>query len=189
MSHSRNVAFSLATGDVVMNVDADNFIYPRNKTIEKSFCQYLNELANQAEGKKAIFAKGKRLLHGRLGFFRKEFIDLGGYDEEMSGYGYDDIDLIRRAWAVGCVLYWFGGIYLERFKTPNSMKGANMKNTNWRQTEKINKAIGYAKIEDGIFIANANITWGATHVTKNFKEEMYTGIKSCKKQEKPMPDV
>ena len=58
--------------------------------------------------KKVIFAKGKRAMHGRIGFYRKEFVDLlGGYDETLQGYGHDDHDLVQRAWKQGFVMYWW----------------------------------------------------------------------------------
>jgi hypothetical protein len=171
MTHSRNVAFKLAAGDIVLNVDADNFIQPRDKTVDKSFCEYVNLLANQSE-EKIIFAKGKRMMHGRVGFFKNEFIDLGGYDEEMQGYGYDDIDLVRRAWCLGFTLYWFGGLYVDRIKTSNAMKNENMKCKNWHQTENENKKLGYAKLDAGIFVANQGKDWEKCSVVKNFEEEI-----------------
>ena len=176
MAHSRNVAFNLASGDIILNVDADNFIQPRDKVITQSFCEYVNILANQSGGEKAIFAKGKRMMHGRLGFFKKEFISIGGFDEKMCGYGYDDIDLMRRAWALGFTLYWFGGLYVDRIKTSNSMKGENMQNRNWRKTEWCNQQMGYANLDAGIFVSNQGTTWAKCHVTKNFKEEMDIAI-------------
>lgn len=173
MAHSRNVAFTLATGDIVMNVDADNFIQQRNDSpVSPTFCEYLNMLANECEGKKGIFAKGKRLLHGRLGCFKSEFLEMRGYDEEMIGYGYDDIDLLRRLWALGSTLYWFGGIYLDRIKTSRSMKGQNMVNKNWRETEAYNKKLGWERFETGSFIRNTDKSWAKCLVVKNFKEEV-----------------
>ena len=174
MTHSRNVAFSIATGDIVLNVDADNFIQPRDKVISQSFCEHVNILANQGE-EKIIFAKGKRLLHGRLGFFKKEFIELGGYDEEMQGYGYDDIDLMRRAWALGFTLYWFGGQFVDRIKTSNVMKNENMKIKNWKITERQNQELGFANLAAGKFVANQGKNWAECRIVKNFQEEMQVG--------------
>lgn len=172
MSHSRNMQFKLAQGDIVINVDGDNFIQPRDGTVPTTLCERINLLANQAQGQKAIFAKGKRLLHGRLGFFKKEFLELGGYDEEMIGYGYEDCDLMRRAWFSGFTLYWIGGLYIDRIRTPNKQKGENMPIKNWRETEVQNKLIGYAKLEAGQFIANVGVPFGKGKVVKNFKEEI-----------------
>jgi len=175
MGISRNIAFKAATGDVVVNVDADNYIVWRTapQAPDRTFCEYLNILANQCEGRRGMFAKGKRLLRGRLGFFKKEFMDeLGGYDEEMVGYGYDDIDLLRRGWASGYELYWFGGIYLERIKTSSKQKGENMPIKNWKESEKLNQQLGYKKIEQGILKANEGKPWGKARLIKNFSEEV-----------------
>lgn len=165
MSHSRNVAFKLAQGEIVNNVDADNYTNP-------GFVHYINRLANE-HPKKAIFAKGKRLLRGRIGFYKNEFMDiLGGYDEDMEGYGYDDKDLFNRAMCSGFMLMWYGGAYVRRIKTPKSMVGKNMKNPKWRETEKINKEISDRKLEKRIYKANQNRHWGKATVTKNFTEEI-----------------
>jgi glycosyltransferase involved in cell wall biosynthesis len=177
MGISRNIAFKVATGDIVVNVDADNYTIWRDAPDKDrpayTFCEYLNVLANQCNGEKGIFAKGKRLLRGRLGLFRKEFIEeLGGYDEEMIGYGYDDIDLLRRGWALGYEMYWFGGVYIERIKTSSGQKGENMPIKNWKQTEKMNQELGYKKLEEGILKANEGKHWGKAHLLKNFKEEI-----------------
>lgn len=175
MSHSRNVAFTLATGDIVVNIDADNYILQLGATPPVSFATRLNELANQAEGVKAVFAKGKQLLHGRLGFFRKEFIEeLGGYDEEIQNYGYEDVDLLRRAWAIGYTLYPFTGIYYGRISTPSELKGRYMPDPQWKKTEKENTRQSCAKLEAGLFKRNTNTVWAYANVTKNFSNEMIT---------------
>ena len=172
MSHSRNVVFTLATGDIVMNFDADNFIQGRTQELPQSFCTYVNVFANEAEGKKGIFSKGKRLMHGRVGCFKNEFMQLRGYDEDIIGYGYDDTDLVRRLWASDCTLYWYGGAYLDRLKTHRWMKGMNMPNKNWRETESINKKQSCEKLEAGILIRNTDKPWAKCRVIKNFTEEI-----------------
>ena len=65
MSHSRNIAFLASSGDIVNNVDADAFTPP---TGEFGFATYINKLANE-QPEKAIFAKSRQLLRGRLGFY------------------------------------------------------------------------------------------------------------------------
>ena len=52
-----------------------------------------------------------------------------------------------------------------------------MKCKKWRQTEKENQAISYAKLDAGIFKANQGKTWANCHVVKNFKEEIQVGQK------------
>ncbi|HUT93886.1 MAG TPA: galactosyltransferase-related protein [Thermoguttaceae bacterium] len=164
MSHSRNVAFLVAGGDVVNNVDADNWTNP-------GFAAYVNRLANQCP-REAIFAKGKRLLHGRIGFFKDEWIALGGYDERLCGYGHDDKDLLYRAWLSGFTLMWYGGAYVGRMKTPRAMIGARMKNTNWKETEKNNAAISERNLRRERYRANDGSRWGAARVVKDFGREL-----------------
>ena len=97
MSHSRNITMRLAGGidnishDIIVNqVDADNFLKHAEPEKNYNFCEYVNLLAHEVP-EKAIFGKGKRLMHGRIGFYKDEFINLlGGYDEGLSGYGHDD---------------------------------------------------------------------------------------------------
>lgn len=173
MSHSRNVAFKLATGDIVNNVDADAFIL-RNKDTYENFASYINRLANE-QPEKAMFVKGKRMMRGRLGFFRSEFINLlGGYDETLDGYGHDDHDLKDRAWGMGFKMMWFGGTFHESIKTPKEDKTKNMKNKSWKDSENKNKQISFDNLKNKIFKANDGKEWGKAIVIKNFKEEIST---------------
>ncbi len=172
MAHSRNIAFKVATGDIVNNLDADNYTVCPIDVVPKEiwpFC--LNRLANERH-EKAIFSKGKKSMHGRVGFYKKEFIEeLGGYDEGLLGYGHDDHDLVKRAWKLGYSMYWWGGQYCYRIKTSRKEKNANMKR-DWKVTEKENIAKSAKNIEDGKYKANEGIHWGKAKLIKNFKEEI-----------------
>lgn len=171
MAHSRNIAFKLAKGDIVNNLDADNYILNKNKKSKESCPFYLNRIANDCS-QKVIFAKGKRSMHGRIGFYKKEFINLlGGYNEELKGYGYDDHDLVQRAWKLGFTMYWWGGQYCERIKTSGKEKNENMEFP-WRKTEKENKIISAKNIKKGRFKANKKKHWGKAKLIKNFKEKI-----------------
>jgi glycosyltransferase involved in cell wall biosynthesis len=176
MTHSRNLAFKAARGDIVCNVDADNYTLDAERPVHEqpacSFAEYVNVLANQAQ-QRAIFAKGRRLLRGRLGFFKQEFIELlGGYDEELTGYGHDDHDLLYRAWSLGFELYWFGGAFVSRLKTSSEQKNANLEVKNWKATEALNKERSAQNLSAGRFQANLGIPWGRARLIKNFTEEI-----------------
>jgi hypothetical protein len=127
-------------------------------------------LANQCP-RKAIFAKGRRLLHGRIGFFKSEWESLGGYDERLDGYGHDDKDLLYRAWMADFTLMWYGGQYVGRIHTSRAQKGIRMRNRNWRQTEKAYKALSDENLKQGRYRANDGLCWGAARLVKNFEEE------------------
>ena len=166
MGHSRNVAFKLSTGDIVNNVDADNFI-------GKGFIDVINKLAELCP-ERAIFAKGKRMMHGRIGLYKNEFLTLGGYDEDLLGYGFDDHSVVYRAMALGHKFMWWNnsGDFMNRIKTSSRDKTRHMSKTNknWKETEVINKEITMKKTKAGEFIVNQNSHWGKAVVTKNFVE-------------------
>jgi hypothetical protein len=172
MAHSRNIAFKVATGDIVNNLDADNYTIDIGRDIpNECWASYLNRMANQSS-EKVIFAKGKRGMHGRIGFYKKEFIEmLGGYDEEIKGYGHDDHDLVQRAWKLGFTMYWWGGQYYGGIRTSGSEKDKNMKGR-WRVTEKENKIQSAKNIKNGKFKANEGKHWGKATLIKNFKKEI-----------------
>ncbi len=176
MSHSRNVCIRLAGGldnashDIIVNqVDADNDLTPPRVT-DDDFATYVNKLAHELP-EKAIFGKGKRLMHGRVGFYKDEFLMLGGYDEGMMGYGHDDRDLYNRAMLMGHRLAWYGGTYSKRIHTPIAHKIQNMKHKDYRYTEDMNKLISMDNLEDGKYVANLSRHWGKATILKNFKEE------------------
>jgi cellulose synthase/poly-beta-1,6-N-acetylglucosamine synthase-like glycosyltransferase len=85
-SHSRNMAFKLAEGDIICNVDADNFI-------GKGFADYINLHFNN---KKDIFIappKGSHLttirnVQGRICLKKEDFYKIKGFDERIMDYGY-----------------------------------------------------------------------------------------------------
>jgi len=168
MGHSRNVAFKLATGEIVNNVDADNFI-------GKGFVDVINKLAEICP-ERAVFAKGKRMMHGRIGFYKSEFLTLGGYDEDLKGYGFDDHNLVYRAMALGHRFMWWHtqGDFMNRIRTSSKDKTKYMSGTNknWKETEQINKEITFEKIKNKEWIVNKTRHWGKSTVIKNFKEEI-----------------
>jgi GT2 family glycosyltransferase len=163
MAHSRNVAFRASRGEIVCNVDADNWTGP-------GFAAVLNELANQRP-RQAIFTKGWQLLHGRLGFYRREWEEeLGGYDESLEGYGFDDTDLLHRAYKLGFQTVRFDGRHVTRIKGAD--KTANFAEKNWRKSEAINREKSAANIARGALKANEGRPWGKAVLRKNFSEDL-----------------
>jgi hypothetical protein len=93
-SHSRNMAINFSEGDIICNVDADNYT-------GKGFAEYINTCFNNDNN---IFLSGNynegfeeyKDAYGRFCTWRKDFISVGGYDEEMESYGHEDTDLYER---------------------------------------------------------------------------------------------
>lgn len=101
-SHSKNIAFKLADGDIVCNVDADNFIGPKfHKYLEEIFdskanCFICSTSRTFNSLGKNNWITGSSDLLGRIAIRKKDFLEVGGYDETFAGYGFEDSDLINR---------------------------------------------------------------------------------------------
>ena len=93
-THSRNLMFKLATGDVLSNVDADNFT-------GKGFARYLNDefvknpdIYVVADTKKRFYFL--RNAFGRFACNKQNYLLVGGMDETMKSYGSETLDLYER---------------------------------------------------------------------------------------------
>lgn len=87
MPLAKNLAHHFATGDYVFNLDIDNFI---GKSYEQIIALQDNEYIW------AVNQKPNSGLEGRLGMKRSVFEELRGYDLDLVGAGYDDINLAAR---------------------------------------------------------------------------------------------
>ena len=90
-SHSKNIASIHASGEIVCNVDADNFI-------GYEFADYINTCFNENDN---IFLSADQILSdkgciGRICLKKNDFMEVRGYDESMRDYGFEDNDLINR---------------------------------------------------------------------------------------------
>ncbi|MDN5210565.1 glycosyltransferase [Fulvivirgaceae bacterium BMA12] len=98
-SRSKNQAFHLASGDIVCGIDADNFTGPGfAKFINRHFQEnpdsflsmnYKDQFNNISD------------TFGRVACYKKDFLAIGGYDESMKGYSYEDIDFCNRLTLLG----------------------------------------------------------------------------------------
>lgn len=104
-SHSRNMAFRLATGDIVCNVDADNYIGPK-------FYQFLIDFFTTNGNAFLTPSFGQRDVIGKLCMRRDAFLLQKGYNESMDGYGFEDLELYSRFIKAGIEHHM---IYDEKF--------------------------------------------------------------------------
>lgn len=92
-SHSRNLAFKLSSGEIICNVDADNYL-------GKGFAMFVNKFFNHNEAAFLIVNEPSDAV-GRICVKKTDFIKVGGYNEKMANYGCEDIDLIERLKRLG----------------------------------------------------------------------------------------
>ena len=95
---------------------------------------------------------------------------LRGYNEAIEGYGFDDEDLIARAFQVGFILMKFGGDYMQITDDHRRHVMKNYKNRDWRFTQRLNTLISLLNLAYGRYQTNKDVEWGKAVVVKNFKE-------------------
>lgn len=150
-SKAKNCAHAAATGDVLVNLDADNIAAP----------EYTRELLE-------LFGDGAELVYpnlrdracrgggeGRVAIARQLFERLGGYDEQLRGWGYDEMDLIRRAQAFGaeCRMASTAACFLEH---SHAVRTKNFACRDPRASNSRNQAISEANLRAGRLIANVS---------------------------------
>jgi len=88
-SHSRNMAFRLANAEILCNLDADNFL-------GKGFADFIIQEFSKQDN---IFYTNNYSLndtYGRVCIRNEDFLSIRGYNEALSGYGYEDNDFQNR---------------------------------------------------------------------------------------------
>lgn len=96
-SHSRNLAFRLASNDIVCNLDADNYA-------GQDFGRYVQNIFRKNENTclTGLLNRFRGDASGKLVVSKRKFLAVNGYDEHFEGYGYEDFDLVNRLQLSGC---------------------------------------------------------------------------------------
>lgn len=121
-SHSRNMVFRLATGDILVNLDADNFI-------GKGFVNFIHKNLTQFSFlavDETINGKRFKDALGRICVWREDFEKIRGYDEIMAGYGFEDLDLKTRLKQIGLKFIRIkNSLFLKSIQHDNSLRIEN----------------------------------------------------------------
>jgi len=113
MAHAKNMAARIATGNVICNLDADNFTDDPNHPSSTSFVNFLGQiftlqpesLVTPCRAFVRTHMNGQWGASGRIAVSKNTFLRLGGYDESgfasefglKHGWGLDDDDFLMRA--------------------------------------------------------------------------------------------
>ncbi len=167
-SKAKNLAHKVATGEIVVNLDGDNYT-------GKDFAFYVNYKMSQL-GDKALLQFKKAPYwgtEGRIAIAKQYFMELGGYDEDLAAIGHEDHDFMDRAKAYGMV---YENIQIENFlhylsnTTKEKAVNCTTDNTDFYVLESLNRKTSMQNIEEGKLIANPD-GWGLTPLFKNFSTE------------------
>lgn len=144
-SHSKNVAHAVATGEVLVNVDADNFT-------GRDFAFFVNHTFQNASEPIIIRAMRSLSCAGRIAVTKRDFLRISGYNEKLTEkhFGYDDYDFVGRLEALG--------IRCINVDTPNFTRHI------WHSDEE--RAENYARNDSNIeFTAHQNYEISRTNIT------------------------
>jgi glycosyltransferase involved in cell wall biosynthesis len=99
-SHSSNMVFKLASGDIICRIDADNYT-------GEGFARYVQQQFSKESN--IYLSTSMKVPHtakdvmGRICLWKKDFEKVGGYDENMDGYGFEDLDISNRLKLTGLI--------------------------------------------------------------------------------------
>lgn len=149
MSVAKNIAHQLGSGDILFNLDCDNYI---GEAIDNINSCFINDV------KAVHFFSGTHMdgTFGRIGIEKKLFYELGGYDESFYPMAGQDTDLLTRVQELGH--------RIERIKCSSNVSIKNTKeesiklckkyNQTWEQFAKDGRKRINKKIIEKNFIAN-----------------------------------
>jgi hypothetical protein len=154
-SHAKNVAHRAAGDGVLSNLDADNLL-------DGDYIRYLLECFRRDDGRVVVTCTGEG-LGGRVTMRRACFESLGGYDEAMRGWGYEDSDLVERARRAGGSVTGYRG---RRDFIPNSPAEKTARHPegarDLRETYRRNEAMSREHVRRGVVDPNGmrGVEWG-----------------------------
>jgi hypothetical protein len=159
MAHAKNAAHRLARGEILVNLDADN-------SFEAGFAEEVLGLF-EGEGRViARFSPFRRGCMGRVALRRADFFALGGYDESLRGWGYEDADLLRRALKLGLHEKHFNPRHALALQHSDEERLRFTPGGNKRQQHRRNQVTSNANLSAGRFVANAGQSWGVVRLVE-----------------------
>lgn len=91
-SHAKNIAHRNASGDVLVNLDSDNYL---TDYFMRFIISLFSNNINSCTVGQLLDCNGG---YGRIAISKNNFYKLGGYIESLKGYGYEDCDFVERAY-------------------------------------------------------------------------------------------
>lgn len=166
-THAKNMAHKVATGDILCNLDADNYALP-------NFAEYLAQQfqKNVVVSSKSSDIGGNHGCCGKIATRREHFYSINGYDEDQRwGWGMDDTSFQHRVKShnrlelVVCGREWNRAIdHSVEERTRNyPLKDIHESN---RLSYELLKKIDDSKQ----YVVNCGRGWGKGVLTKNFEK-------------------
>ena len=152
---AKNVAHRLASSNILVNLDCDNFIASAVDVIRVYFTSDIQALHLWS----GVFGDG---TCGRIAITRDAFYGLGGYNESFHPMGYDDIDLLKRARARGMKVLRIPSasqVSIQHDRV-ESMKYCSGGAAEWEKYNQENIAASEFNLANNRLVANEGKNWG-----------------------------
>lgn len=160
---SKNIAHRFAQGEILINLDADNFLINMRDKVNDHFEDDSNILLHM----ESRTCGGS---YGRIALTKNNFYKLGGYDEELMQHSHQDTDLIERAKSIN-LKYILDPVYTHVIANNLYAKNKYLKE-DWFVLREKNRKISNNNIINGKFIANKEKGWGKCKIIKNYDQEI-----------------
>ena len=158
VAHAKNIAYKNATGDIICNLDADNFIV-------EGFCEYLESIFQEES---IFFQSGSEdVFHnhgccGKIAMKKEHFFSVNGYDEsQYLGWGWDDVNFRYRAQKHNNLSARSGDIKFNLvISHNNNIRTCNFPCQDIEKTQNLSIERLYEIDSTNEYVANKNIIWG-----------------------------
>lgn len=170
-AHAKNIAHKNATGDILCNLDCDNFV-------TKGLCQQISRVFKEP---KVIFCSqsqdifGNHGCCGKIASTKETFYSVNGYDESEEicmGWGWDDVNFRYRAEKHNNLKLVYGDIkYNLVLSHDNSVRTQNFAVKDIKKTEQASIKFLEKLAENKRYIANTDKNWG-------FVDDLKIGLNS-----------
>jgi hypothetical protein len=156
-THAKNIAHKQATGDILCNLDADNFII-------EGYPEYLVKAINLNS---VVVSPSRDVFEidgscGKIAVKKEHFYNVGGYDESLnSGWGWDDVNFqFRTRMKNNLIMIEADKKFCRVIEHSDTERAKNYRNKNIIETERISIDLMYRIEKEGDYVANKNQNWG-----------------------------
>jgi hypothetical protein len=156
LAHAKNISHRLGCGEILCNLDADNFT-------GKGFSKYLVDFFKQNPHSVLHSPLWSNGTCGRVALRKHDFEALGGYDERMIyGWGYEDTDFLVRAKLMGLSEAFIptDSPFLTALQHGNTERVRFYPTKDKQKSKEIHEALSVESIRSGSLVANPGASWG-----------------------------
>jgi hypothetical protein len=159
ISVAKNMAHRLGSGEVLVNLDCDNFIGNAVEIISSKLTRSVQMLHLWS----GTYRDGS---WGRIALAKDVFYALGGYDESFYPMGYDDRDLLERAIAYGISVVHFPCVSKPAIQNSkeDSIKYCTIRGLNLKSYVRLNKKKSQFNIAAKYLVANKDSKREKAHI-------------------------